>query len=135
MASFFKQLSDDMERVAQVVEEGTKFMWGEVDHMGGDPTEATSGAGGDGGDDFHIHDSGDEDGAFDDMEGMEDAAYGSPLMGMADSVMSDIMSTQVRSMVHALLFYTIVYSFIALLAIETLFPTHAQLTQYILSSF
>ena len=92
-------------------------MWGEVDHMGGDPTEATSGAGGDGGDDFHIHDSGDEGGAFDDMEGMEDAAYGSPLMGMADSVMSDIMSTQVRSMVHAhctTVCYTIVYRTLSL---------------------
>lgn len=95
MASLFKQLSEDMEKVAQVVEEGTKFMMGESSHMGeqGDANDATSapttGGGGD-------HEYGGEDGdnLFDDVDGME-GDYGSPLMGMADSVMSDIMSTQV----------------------------------------
>lgn len=94
MASFFKQLSDDMEKVAQVVEEGAKFMMGGAAEMGGgqgsdgaaDPTA--------GGEDFHVGDA-DEDGIFDDIDGMEDGFH-SPLMGMAENVMSDIMSTQVR---------------------------------------
>ncbi|KAL7526104.1 hypothetical protein ACHAWF_001647 [Thalassiosira exigua] len=89
MASLFGQLSDDMERVAQVVEEGMKFMMGSTAHMGEDgndaPSDPTSSEGGGGGD---------GDVSFDDLED----AYDSPLMGMADSVMSDIMSNQVRAM-------------------------------------
>ena len=88
MASLFKTLSDDMEKVAQVVTEGTKFMMGETPDMGGGQEGDTATA--------SEMFEGDEDGEgiFDDIEGMEDA-YGSPLMGMADSVMSDIMSHQV----------------------------------------
>lgn len=89
MASLFKQLSDDMERVAQVVEEGAKFMMGESDLMGAegnsDAADATAGGG------MPVVEDG--DGIFEDLADMEDV--GSPLMGMADSVMSDIMSTQV----------------------------------------
>eukprot|EP00571_Detonula_confervacea_P016788 CAMPEP_0172298674 /NCGR_PEP_ID=MMETSP1058-20130122/1219_1 /TAXON_ID=83371 /ORGANISM="Detonula confervacea, Strain CCMP 353" /LENGTH=241 /DNA_ID=CAMNT_0013007959 /DNA_START=105 /DNA_END=830 /DNA_ORIENTATION=+ len=91
MASYFKQLSDDMERVAQVVEHGAKFMMGESAHMGdqgNDATDPTIGGGGD------VHGDGVGDAIFDDLENIEDA-YESPLMGMADSVMSDIMSSQV----------------------------------------
>ena len=89
MAYLFKQLSEDMERVAQVVEEGAKFMMGETTHMGEQGSDATfdpTTGGSDG------YDGQDEDAIFDDMDG------GSPLMGMADSVMSDIMSTQVGAM-------------------------------------
>lgn len=93
MASFFNQLSEDMERVARVVEEGTKFMMGESSDMSGGGeghgNDATAAAGSGGPSD---HDGG----AFEDMDVMEDMEdYGSPLMGMADSVMSDIMSHQV----------------------------------------
>lgn len=90
MASFFNQLSEDMERVARVVEEGTKFMMGESSDMSG------GGGEGHGNDATSDHDYGGgafEEGMDVDMEDMED--YGSPLMGMADSVMSDIMSHQV----------------------------------------
>ena len=95
MASYFKQLSDDMERVAQVVEEGAKFMMGSSEHVGADPGD-DGGAGADPGGD--MHDSGDPaggegDGLLDDLE--DAVGGGSPLMGMADSVMSDIMSSQV----------------------------------------
>lgn len=100
MASFFKQLSDDMERVAQVVEEGAKFMMGDSPNMGGQGNDDAAGASASdptiGGDDVHVLGEGDEDAIFDDMDGIPEEAYGSPLMGMADSVMSDIMSTQVR---------------------------------------
>jgi hypothetical protein len=93
MASFFKSLSDDMEKVAQVLEEGYQILSGAATQMG----EASS--------NIHTADSaaaadfdGDEllygGGEDIDLEDMEE--YGSPLMGMADSVMSDIMSYQVR---------------------------------------
>mmetsp|Transcript_15385 Transcript_15385/g.26257 ORF Transcript_15385/g.26257 Transcript_15385/m.26257 type:complete len:249 (-) Transcript_15385:275-1021(-) len=93
MASLFKQISDDMEKVAQVVEEGAKFMMGSTDQMGeeGNINDAA------GGGDAFEYDDGDEDmdhGMFDNIEGMEDV-YGSPLMGMAENVMSDIMSHQI----------------------------------------
>ena len=91
MASFFKSLSDDMEKVAQVLEDGYQILSGAATQMG----EASS--------NNHAADSatagvdvdellhGDEDIKLEDFE-----EYGSPLMGMADSVMSDIMSYQVR---------------------------------------
>lgn len=88
MASFFKQLSDDMEKVVQVVEEGAKFMMGESTRMGGEGSDAESPSTAFG-DDVHINPDGDA--IFDDMDDMD----GSPLMGMADSVLSDIMSMQV----------------------------------------
>jgi hypothetical protein len=92
MASFFKQLSDDMEKVIQVVEEGAKFMMGESARMGEQGSDAASPS--DPTTTFGDGASADPDGdvLFDDMD--EDM-YGSPLMGMADSVMSDIMSMQV----------------------------------------
>ena len=102
MASLFKQLSEDMERVAQVLEEGTKFMMGEIPDMGetstasSDPTTGGGGVGG-GYENDGAQYAGDGeygDSIVDDIDGME-GDYGSPLMGMADSVMSDIMSTQV----------------------------------------
>mmetsp|Transcript_34872 Transcript_34872/g.74357 ORF Transcript_34872/g.74357 Transcript_34872/m.74357 type:complete len:229 (+) Transcript_34872:98-784(+) len=80
MASLFKQLSEDMERIAQVVEEGAKFMMGDSTKMGEQGNGATPDP--------------TTDTIFDDMDGIEDG-YGSPLMGMADNVLSDIMSTQV----------------------------------------
>ena len=91
MASLFKSLSDDMERVAQAVEEGAKILMGTATQMGehdNDDPAAPMGSG-----DAPVHDFGDEDSAFI-MD--EDEQYGSPLMGMADSVLSDIMSAQVR---------------------------------------
>ena len=88
MASFFKQLSDDMEKVVQVVEEGAKFMMGESARMGREGSDAASPSTAFG-DDVHINPDGDA--LFDDMDDMD----GSPLMGMADSVLSDIMSMQV----------------------------------------
>lgn len=90
MASFFKQLSDDMERVAQVVEEGYKFMSGETSQMGSAQQQQHEGI-----DATTTTTTGGEEAIFDDLDGIEDAYGGSPLMGMADSVMSDIMSTQV----------------------------------------
>jgi hypothetical protein len=99
MASLFKQLSDDMEMIARVVEEGTKFMMGESAQMGEQGIEAGSPSSAEEsattitiGDDAHFED---EDAVYDgDMDALGDA-YGSPLLGMADSVMSDIMSSQV----------------------------------------
>ena len=92
MTSLFKQLSDDMEKVIQLVEEGSKFMMGESSSMGGakegDASSSSSTSFGDG---VEVDPDGDA-AVLDDMEDM----YGSPLMGMADSVMSDIMSMQVR---------------------------------------
>ncbi|KAK1745659.1 transmembrane protein 18 [Skeletonema marinoi] len=85
MASYFKSLSDDMEKVAQVLEDGYQILSGAATQMG----EASSS-------NIHAADStaadfdGDEDINLEDFE-----EYGSPLMGMADSVMSDIMSYQV----------------------------------------
>lgn len=87
MASFFKQLSEDMEKVIQTVEEGAKFMMGETAYLGEkkndaetflDPTTTL----------YNDSDSDGDDGI--ELDG------GSPLMGMADSVLSDIMSMQVR---------------------------------------
>ena len=99
MASYFKQLSDDMERVAQVVEEGAKFMMGSSEHVGAADPGDDCGAGADPGGD--MHDSGDPAGGEGDglLDDLEDAVGGaSPLMGMADSVMSDIMSSQVGAL-------------------------------------
>ena len=87
MASFFKQLSDDMEMVARVVEEGTKFMMGESVQMGEHRAESTTNLD----NDVHFDDI---DAVYDEMDVAGDA-YDSPLMGMADSVMYDIMSSQV----------------------------------------
>jgi hypothetical protein len=86
MASFFKTLSDDMEKVAQVFEEGYQIMTGAATRMG----EAPDATGASNLDD--VLEDGNEDNI--NLEDIEE--YGSPLMGMADSVMSDIMSHQVR---------------------------------------
>jgi len=98
MASYFQQLSDDMEKVAQVFTEGAKFMMGESSSMGGGSSEDTVSNADTtmNGDDIHISDDMDGDGGIDmdGLDGVED--FGSPLMGMADSVMSGIMSNQVR---------------------------------------
>jgi len=97
MASYFQQLSDDMEKVAQVFTEGAKFMMGESTSMGGDGGEDTvsSDTTTMNGDDIQITDEDVGDGIdMDGLDGVED--FGSPLMGMADSVMSGIMSNQVR---------------------------------------
>lgn len=94
MASFFKQLSDDMEKVATLVGEGAKFMMEDGQQkMGEDNADPTMTGGGEEG---GLYD-GDEDGEgfFDDRGSMDGIPYDSPLMGMADNVMSDIMSTQV----------------------------------------
>jgi hypothetical protein len=80
MASLFKSLSDDMEKIAQVLEEGTKIILGTSSHMG--DSDSTGQA-------ADVYDV-DEDGFFEDEEDME-----SPLMGMADNVLTDIMSNQV----------------------------------------
>ena len=88
MASFFKSLSDDMEKVAQVLEEGYQFLSGAATQMGEASVTADSAEADFDGDEM-LH--GDEDINLEDFE-----EYGSPLMGMADSVMSDIMSYQVR---------------------------------------
>ncbi|KAL3784608.1 hypothetical protein HJC23_007064 [Cyclotella cryptica] len=80
MASLFKSLSEDMEKIAQVVEEGTKIIFGTSTL-----NEDTSGQSADAGAFYN----GDEDGFYEDGEEMQ-----SPLMGMADSVISDIMSSQ-----------------------------------------
>jgi hypothetical protein len=98
MASFFKQLSEDMEKVIQTVEEGAKFMMGETAYLGEkktndaesllDPTTT-------------YHNDGDSDGGADELmgeenfDGIDELDGGSPLMGMANSVLSDIMSMQV----------------------------------------
>lgn len=91
MASFFKTLSDDMEKVAQVFEEGYQIMTGAATRMGEAPdaTGATD-------DVDDVLEDGNEDNI--NLEDIEE--YGSPLMGMADSVMSDIMSHQVREEDH-----------------------------------
>ena len=86
MASFFKTLSDDMEKVAQVFEEGYQIMTGAATRMGEAP-DATGAT-----DIDDVLEDGNEDNI--NLEDIEE--YGSPLMGMADSVMSDIMSHQVR---------------------------------------
>lgn len=103
MASLFKQLSEDMERIAQVVEEGAKFMMGESTLMGerGNDETFDPAAGGD-----HGYNGEDGDAIFKDVDGM-DGDYGSPLMGMADSVMSDVMSNQVGTKI-LLLAYVII---------------------------
>lgn len=91
MASFFKSLSDDMEKVAQVLEDGYQILSGAATQMGEASSDihASDSAGADFDGDEMLH--GDEDINLEDFE-----EYGSPLMGMADSVMSDIMSYQVR---------------------------------------
>ena len=98
-ASFFKQLSDDMEKVIQTVEEGAKFMMGETAYLGEKKNDAeslfTTALYNDGGDS-------DGDAIFDELgdkiDGIDELDGGSPLMGMADSVLSDIMSMQVGSL-------------------------------------
>ena len=89
MASYFKQLSDDMEKVVQVVSEGYQFMMGETSGIG------NADAPGDNNEDGNAA-------MFEDMDGLDDdeEGFGSPLMGMADSVMSDIMSNQVRTILN-----------------------------------
>lgn len=98
MASYFQQLSEDMEKVAQVFTEGAKFVMGESSSMGGDGGEDTvsSDTTTMNGDDIQITDEDVGNGgiAMDGLDSVED--FGSPLMGMADSVMSGIMSNQVR---------------------------------------
>lgn len=84
MASLFKSLSEDMEKIAQVVEEGAKIIMGTSSQMGDEPTGQTA--------DANVYDV-DEDGFLEDEDDME-----SPLMGMADSVLSDIMSNQVSEL-------------------------------------
>ena len=95
MASYFKQLSDDMEKVAQVVSEGYQFMMGETSGIGNGNDENPSDNNG--------------NAMFEGMDGLndEEESFGSPLMGMADSVMSDIMSTQVRNTTMQLILYSI----------------------------
>jgi len=81
MASLFKSLSEDMEKIAQVVEEGTKIIFGKStlnEDPSGERVESND-----------LRDR-DEDGLYEVEDEME-----SPLMGMADSVISDIMSSQV----------------------------------------
>lgn len=92
MASLFKSLSDDMEKVAQVLEDGYQILTGAATQMGeaSSNNHAADPAGVDVDELLH----GDEDINLEDFE-----EYGSPLMGMADSVMSDIMSYQVRRVV------------------------------------
>ena len=88
MASYFQQLSDDMEKVAQVFTEGAKFMMGESSSMGGGSEDTVSNAHTTmNGDDIQITDEDVGDGGIDmdGLDGVED--FGSPLMGMADSVM------------------------------------------------
>lgn len=83
MASLFKSFSEDMEKIAQVVEEGAKIIMGTDTYMGDKSTDQTAGA------DADVYDV-DQDAFLEDEEDME-----SPLMGMADSVLSDIMANQV----------------------------------------
>lgn len=83
--------------VARVVEEGAKFMMGEsAQIMGEHGYDAGSSAESSVADvDFDA-----EDAVYDgDMDALG-GAYGSPLLGMADNVMSDIMSGQVCSYTH-----------------------------------
>ena len=82
MASLFQSLSEDMEKVIHVVEEGTKIIMGTSSHMGDQSATYPS----DSGDVYET----DEDGFLEDGRDM-----GTPLMGMADSVLSDIMLNQV----------------------------------------
>ena len=83
MASLFKSLSEDMEKIAQVVEEGAKIIMGTSSQMGDESTYQAA--------DADVYDV-DQDGFLEDEEDME-----SPLMGMADSVLSDIMANQVSN--------------------------------------
>mmetsp|Transcript_9372 Transcript_9372/g.20187 ORF Transcript_9372/g.20187 Transcript_9372/m.20187 type:complete len:240 (+) Transcript_9372:47-766(+) len=82
MASIYNQLVEDLEKVASAVEQGYDYMVGAAKQQRGDemPSPMT--------DEQHM--LFEEDGE----DFMEDE-FGSPLMGMADNVMSDIMSTQV----------------------------------------
>ena len=89
MASLFKSLSDDMEKIVQVVEEGAKIIMGTSEQMGDSSTGQTNDA-----------DVYNEDGFLEDDEEMD-----SPLMGMADSVLSDIMTNQVSTL-HSMLALT-----------------------------
>ena len=88
MASLFKALSDDMEKVAQVIEEGYQLFSGAATQMGEASFDAADDVEMDG-DEILMHEDGD------DVDLADFEEYGSPLMGMADSVMSDIMSYQV----------------------------------------
>lgn len=79
-----------MEKVAQVFDEGYKIITGAATEMG-EATGATSAAN-DGGGFNHVDEllDGGEDLNLEDIQ-----EYGSPLMGMADNVISNIMSYQV----------------------------------------
>jgi hypothetical protein len=92
MASLFKSLSEDMEKIAQVVEEGTKIIMGTSSHMG--EQSANNIAPGQTAD----------AGLYDGDELYDDEDMESPLMGMADSVLSDIMSSQVSQASLCVLF-------------------------------
>ena len=85
MASLYNQLVEDMEKVASAVEQGYDYMVGSAKQQRGDdmPSPMTD----------------EQDMLFEeDGEDFMEDEFGSPLMGMADNVMSDIMSTQVRSL-------------------------------------
>lgn len=84
MASIYNQLVEDLEKVASAVEQGYDYMVGAAKQQRGDemPSPMTD----------------EQDMLFEeDGEDFMEDEFGSPLMGMADNVMSDIMSTQVRS--------------------------------------
>ena len=90
MASLYNQLVEDMEKVAVAVEEGYNYMVSSTKQQQGDevPSPMTT----------------DEQEMLFEEDGedfMDEDEFGSdsPLMGMADNVMTDIMSTQVRSLV------------------------------------
>ncbi len=97
MASLFKSLSDDMEKVAQVLEDGYQILSGAATQMGEASSNNDAAEGVDVDELLH----GDEDINLEDFE-----EYGSPLMGMADSVMSDIMSYQVRRVTYGLFLFS-----------------------------
>lgn len=91
MASLYNQLVEDMEKVAVAVEEGYNYMVSSTKQQQGDevPSPMT--------DEQEM--LFEEDG--EDFMDEDEFGSGSPLMGMADNVMSDIMSTQVRSTVQS----------------------------------
>lgn len=93
MAALFKSLSDDMEKVAQVMEEGAKIIMGTSNYMG-QPSPNDNEAHPPTMKGFDVGDDSADAAFFDEEDGGD---YGSPLMGMADSVLSDIMSAQVRA--------------------------------------
>lgn len=119
MTSLFKSLPDDMEKIAKVkvVQEGTKIIMGTSTQMGDQPTEQPTDAG--------VYDV-DEDGFLGDEEDME-----SPLMGMADSVLSDIMSNQVRRILQCMsLFNNSVHTHMNMMPIKPLVVTECWTSNY-----